>query len=140
MSDEMRAEMKQEIKEELREEMRREMRWHRVPRAMRVLIVAVLVFTVMFLVGWLVMSLWNWLLPALFGFKTIGYWQAIGLMVLSRLLFGGFRAMGSRSGDGHGRRFARRWERMTPEEREKFRQAMRQWCEQPHAGAPPTAF
>ena len=125
MSDEGREEMKEQIKEEIREEMRREMRWHGVPRGMRVLIVAVLAFTVMFLVGWLVMSLWNWLLPGLFGFKAIGYWQAVGLMVLSRLLFGGFRAMGGRGRDRHGRQFVQEWGKMTPEERERFRERLR---------------
>jgi len=105
-------------------EMRKEMRWHYVPRAVRVLVIAVLFFAVLALVGWLVMSLWNWLMPGLFGLKAIGYWQAVGLMVLSRLLFGGFRAVGGRSGPSMRRRMGERWSRMTPEERERFRQGM----------------
>src|SRR5215813_3654627 len=127
MTDEMREEMKEKIKEEIREEMRSEMRWHGVPRVTRLLIIAVLCFAVMALVGWVMMSLWNWLLPGLFGFKTIGYWQAVGLMVLSRLLFGGFRAMGGPRGPSlyERRRLFRRWEQMTPEERERFREGMR---------------
>ncbi len=70
-------------------------------------------------VGVVVMALWNWLLPPLFGLHPIGFWQALGLLVLSRILFGG---MGH--GGGHGRHWRRRmeerWERMTPEERERF--------------------
>ncbi len=41
--------------------------------------------------GLAVMALWNWLLPDLFGFKRIGYWQAAGLFVLCWILFKGFK-------------------------------------------------
>ena len=41
--------------------------------------------------GFVVMSLWNWLMPSLFGFRFINFWQALGLLLLSRILFGGFR-------------------------------------------------
>jgi hypothetical protein len=83
-----------------------------------------LLFLVVFaLLGWVVMSLWNWLTPALFGWKMIGYWQAVGLIALCRLLFGGFGGPHGRGGHcGH--RSKERWEQMTPEEREKFRQGM----------------
>jgi hypothetical protein len=75
--------------------------------------------------GEVMMQLWNWLTPSLFGWHTIGFWQALGLLALSRLLFGGFRG---RPGYGWRRRMADRWEHMTPEEREKFRQGMRGGC------------
>ena len=39
--------------------------------------------------GWLVMLLWNWLMPLLFGIKVITYWQAFGICVLSKILFSG---------------------------------------------------
>ena len=66
--------------------------------------------------GFVVMSLWNWLIPALFGGRLITFWQALGVLVLSKILFGGFfRRM----------RFVDRWEKLRPEEREKFRAAMR---------------
>jgi|SRR5580704_3950997 hypothetical protein len=73
--------------------------------------------------GLVVMSLWNWLMPGLFGLKLIGYWQAMGLIVLSKLLFGGFRGSGWRG--GYRRRMSSRWQQSTPEEREKFRQGLR---------------
>jgi len=45
--------------------------------------------------GWVVMALWNWLIPSLFiGAKEIGYVQAMGLLLLSKILFGGFRGHG----------------------------------------------
>jgi hypothetical protein len=43
-----------------------------------------------FAFGWLVMILWNNLMPTLFGLTTISYWQSVGLLVLTKLLFGGF--------------------------------------------------
>lgn len=78
--------------------------------------------------GEVVMHLWNWLLPALFGVRTINFWQALGLLVLSRILFGGCGGPGShrcKSQPPTGER----WKKMTPEEREKFRADMRsRWC------------
>lgn len=64
---------------------------------------------------WLVMLLWNWLLPSLFtGARTIDYWQTLGLIALCRVLFGG---------GGHGRWGARRrWHTMNDEERAQFKQ------------------
>lgn len=43
-----------------------------------------------FLFGYFVMLLWNWLMPALFGLAIIGYWKAVGIVLLARLIFGGF--------------------------------------------------
>jgi len=77
--------------------------------------------------GYVVMSLWNWLTPALFGWHPITFWQAVGLLILSKILFGGLR--GGSGGRMHWRRRMReRWEHMTPEEREKFRKGMRDRC------------
>jgi hypothetical protein len=86
--------------------------------------------------GEIVMQLWNWLLPPLFGWRLINFWQALGLLLLCRILFGGWG--GSGGGKGHmrhrirermaermGERMRDRWEKMTPEEREKFRQGLR---------------
>ena len=67
--------------------------------------------------GEVVLQLWNWLMPSIFGWRQITFWQALGILALSRILFGGFA--------GHG--FARS-RRMTPEERERFRQRMRERC------------
>ncbi|HEX4996649.1 MAG TPA: hypothetical protein VFY29_00380 [Terriglobia bacterium] len=88
--------------------------------------------------GLVVMSLWNWLLPDLLGAKTITFAQALGLMLLSRLLLGGFRgrwAGGGFPGMMWRRRMMRRWEKMTPEERERFRAGMRSGFCGPHGGS-----
>jgi hypothetical protein len=91
-----------------------------------------------FVFGEAVYLLWNWLMPSLFHLPAItSFWQAIGLLVLSWLLFGGLRGSGPRSGYrrfGH-RRMMEHWERMTPQEREKFREWMQSRCGQTSAEA-----
>ncbi|HEX9942181.1 MAG TPA: hypothetical protein VGG03_09205 [Thermoanaerobaculia bacterium] len=99
-------------------------------RPLRVLTIAVFalmgiaVFGLLF--GLVVMSLWNWLMPALFGVRSITFWQALGVLILSRILLGGFS--GGR-GHRHDRRWRARlidrWEQMSPEERAKFRERLR---------------
>ena len=88
-------------------------------------IVGVLLFIA--LGGAIVQALWNWLLPALFGWRAVTFWQAVGLLALCRILFGGWGRHGSPR-SGLRRRMERRWEQMTPEERERFRQGMRGRC------------
>jgi len=65
--------------------------------------------------GEVVRLLWNWLLPPIFGWRQITFWQALGMLALCRILFGGFA--------GHGLSRSRH---MTREERERFRQRMRE--------------
>ncbi len=59
---------------------------------------AILGIGLAFLFGWVVMLLWNWLMPEIFGLKRVSYWQAWGLLILSCILFKDFG-----SGSGHGR-------------------------------------
>jgi len=84
-------------------------------------IIAVAVF------GFVVMSLWNWLIPSIIGWHAITYWQALGLLILSKILFSGFRGGPGRHGHWRGR-MMERWGQMTPEEQEKFREGMRMRC------------
>ena len=73
----------------------------------------------------LVFGLWNALMPSLFGLHAVTLWQALGLFVLSRVLIGGFGGWGHRMRKA---RFVRRWNDLTPEERERFQQAMGSRC------------
>ncbi len=85
----------------------------------------VAVTAIVFLLGYGVMSLWNWLMPVIFGLTTITFWQAIGLFILSKIFFGGFK--GGRGGGGPRfwkQRMAERMEKMTDEEKEHFRAKM----------------
>ena len=84
--------------------------------------------------GGVVQYLWNWLLPALFGWREVSFWQAVGMLALCRILFGGFGLHGS----GHSsfrRRMEERYGRMSPEERERFRQRIRERFGEGGAGA-----
>ncbi len=77
-------------------------------------------------VGFVVMELWNLLMPTIFAVRAITFWQSLGLLLLSKLLFGSFRpGMG---GPRWRRRMQDRWQQMTPEEREKFKHGMRGRC------------
>jgi Ca2+/H+ antiporter, TMEM165/GDT1 family len=100
------------------------MKRYRFVRGLKFVLFAALFVTVL---GFVVMSLWNWLMPALFGWHLINFWQAVGVLVLSKILFGGFRGHPGRHLYWR-RRMMERWEQMTPEEREKFRQGMRGRC------------
>jgi len=75
--------------------------------------------------GEAVRLLWNWLLPTLFGWREIGFWQALGILVLCRILVGGFGLHGH-ARSGIRRRMEERCGHMTPEERERFRQHVRE--------------
>ena len=83
-----------------------------------------------FIGGEIVMRLWNWLVPMLFGLRQITFWQAIGILALCRILFGshGFRGGRPNFRRRIQERMDERWERMTPEERERLRQSWRGRC------------
>lgn len=100
------------------------MRRNRFLRILKVAVIAVIAVTV---VTFVVMSLWNILMPSIFAVRTISFWQALGLLVLSKILFGGFRP-GMRGGPRWRKRMMERWEQMTPEERQKFREGIRHGC------------
>lgn len=104
-------------------------------------ILAVIAFVA--LGGWIVMSLWNWLLPVLFGWRLITFWQALALLLLCRILFGGFRLHGGGPRRSMRQRMAERWEQMSPEEREKHRAKYCRWGwtppSEPGSSTPPSA-
>ncbi len=86
---------------------------------------ALLLIAAIAVLAGIVMALWNAVVPFVFpGAHWVDYPHALGLLILSRILFGGFRGRGG----WHGGRRWRRWEAMTPEEREQFRQGMKSRC------------
>lgn len=82
--------------------------------------------------GGIVMLLWNAILPDLLGIQFITYWQAVGLLLLCRILFGNFGK--GRPGAGtppqwKGRsQWREKWMNMTPEERERMKEEWRERC------------
>ena len=77
-------------------------RWDGVPNWAKYTLYAVLGIAGAFLMGLLfgnlIMWLWNWLMPKLFGLPTIGFWEGLGLFLLAKILFG----FGGGSGSGEG--------------------------------------
>jgi hypothetical protein len=92
-----------------------------------------LVLVAVALLAWIVMLLWNWVMPGLFvggaPIAHLDYGRAVGLLILCRILFGGFR--GRHGGHGRGRDRWLRWQAMTPEEREQFRSTRMGRCRNP---------
>jgi hypothetical protein len=95
---------------------------NRVQKAVKIAMVAVVATVVL---GFAVKFLWNALVPPIFGWHTITWLQAVGLLVLSKILFGGFHRHGGGGRNHWKQRMKERWEHMTPEEREKFRSGIR---------------
>jgi len=85
------------------------------------------VIAVLALLGLAVMLLWNALVPGLFRAPPLQYWQALGLLILSRILFGGLRGRGWH-GHWRQRMWRERWENMTPEERARMREHFQRRC------------
>jgi len=79
--------------------------------------------------GYIVMTLWNNILTPVVGVRVIDFGQALGIFVLSKILFGGFRGGGWRGGGRYWNSEMRnKWQNMTPEEQEKFKQQWRNRC------------
>ncbi len=83
------------------------------------------------LVGWTTMTLWNWLMPPIFSLVYINFWQALGLLALSRILFGG---LGSSSGSWAKKKqhwkakMQGKWQNMSEDERADWRSKFERHC------------
>lgn len=87
-----------------------------------------------FIGGEIVLHLWNWLLPSLFGWREITFWQGLGLLALCRILFGGHGLHSSARSKAR-RRMEEHREHRSTEERERLRQAVREhWGTGPFGG------
>lgn len=87
------------------------------------------------LFGWVVMALWNAVMVPVLGVNVISFWQAFGLLILSRILVGGF-------GGSHGRRrgnWQQKWEGMSPEERERIRSRWKHHFDEGHTDTDDTS-
>ncbi len=92
----------------------------------------VLGFAFVALLGTVTMGLWNWLVPKMFTGPSITFWEALGLFLLSKILFGGFGKGGNHRGGPWKNYWKEKWSGMTPEEREVFKKKMKdKWCHKP---------
>lgn len=92
----------------------------KIGKIIKVILIAIVAVAVF---GYVVMALWNRLIPPIFGWHSVTFWQAVGLLVLSKILFGGFRGGPGRGMHWRGR-MKEKWAQMSPEEREKFSRGM----------------
>ncbi len=96
--------------------------------AVRLFQIALILTIVIAGFGQAVLQLWNWLMPGIFGLPSLTFWQAVGLLGLSWILFGGWRGFPG-GGSRYWRRGMReRWEQMTPAQREEFRRGLESRC------------
>lgn len=88
--------------------------------------IPLIIIGVVALLALAVHGLWNHVLTDVLNVKSITYWQALGILALAKILFGGFPCRGGRCGPGmwRERMMMKRWESLTPEEREKMRDEM----------------
>jgi hypothetical protein len=99
------------------------------------------IFAVIVPLGFIIMALWNNILAVVIPITAINFWQALGLFLLSRILFGGFP--GKPGWAGHGRRrhemeeMRAKWFNMSPEEKVQFKQDWKNRCRTGPAPASP---
>ena len=86
-------------------------RGHKVLKIIGMTFVGLLFAAVFALVFGLVLkALWNWLMPAIFGLGVITYWQAFGILILAKLLFGTFHPHHRESSSPFHKRFHDKWQ------------------------------
>ncbi len=105
-------------------------------RGSKGLLIALSVIAVSAIVAFIVMSLWNMILPeAVSGVNPINFWQALGLLILCKILFGGFHGGWKHKRQQWKDKMNARLQNMTPEEREAFKQDLRNRCRAPWSRA-----
>lgn len=97
----------------------------------RIIFMPIAIAAGVFIFGSVVMLLWNSLLPVVLGVKAITFWQAIGILVLSKILFGGFCGHGRHRCYHHGHDWHGRWAHLTPEQKEKMKAEWKGRCCEP---------
>jgi len=92
--------------------------------------IAIMIVICIFLLSAVVMFLWNHILVPVLNINVITIWQALGIFILSKILFGGFKGKGGRCGEskGKGRMMMENWHNMSPEEKDAFKEKLRSRC------------
>ena len=98
------------------------------PQKAALLLMAILAFV--FVMGAIVMLLWNAILPSVLGVKRLTYWQGVGLFMLAKILLGGWpgRGMKHRYREKK-RRWKDKWMNMSEEERARFKDKWKERCQ-----------
>lgn len=77
-----------------------------------------------------VMWLWNYAVVPVFNIGPLSYWQAMALLVLSKILLGGFRMRPGGSWSGYRSKWRNKWGKMSDEERDRFKEEWKQRCQE----------
>jgi len=93
----------------------------------RILLFILLGVVAVFVFGNIVMWLWNYALAPAINIRTVTFWQALGILILSKILFSSFGG-GRRPRRNWRERMRDKWSNMSPEEREKFKGQYENWC------------
>jgi hypothetical protein len=101
--------------------------WRRFHPLKILFFVAVFIAFVLAL-GWVVMFLWNAILPDAIGVKPLTFWKAVGLLVLAKILFGGFGRGKGRWGNSSRSHWRNKWKNMSGEEREQMKLKWKARC------------
>jgi hypothetical protein len=92
-------------------------------------LILLFVFVFLVLLGFIIMALWNNILVPVLHISSINFWQALGIFLFSKILFGGFHGpWRGRLRNNWKERMKEKWNKMTPEEQEKFKQDWRSRC------------
>jgi len=102
----------------------------------KVIGIIILVIIGVFVFGSIVMLLWNALMPVIFHLPLISFWQALGLLILTKILFGGFRGGGPRA-QWKKDKLKDAWKNMTPEQKEKLKSEWGRRCRMPFQSKEP---
>jgi hypothetical protein len=129
MMDEIKNEIREEIRKEFQKDWEKEKRknpscdadswWEERRMGMKIFLGFLMglgFIGLIFLFGWVVMLLWNWLIPEIFGLTRISYWQGWGLLVLSSILFKDFPSGGNDGGKKSDRRRRKELRKLMDEE------------------------
>ncbi len=87
-----------------------------------------LIVGVVFLFGWIVMQLWNYALVPALHVGALTFWQGLAILILSRILFGGFGKGGGWKQSNKHQQLRQKWSSMSEEERVQFKEAWKQRC------------
>ena len=109
------------------------MRRFRIAKVIGIIILAIIG---VFVFGSIVMLLWNALMPVIFHLPLISFWQALGLLILTKILFGGFRGGGPRA-QWKKDKLKDAWKNMTPEQKEKLKSEWGRRCRMPFQSKEP---
>ena len=97
----------------------------------RAIFIPIAIVAGVFIFGHVVMFLWNGILPTVLGVHTITFWQALGILLLSKILFSGFHGGHGPHGFHRRRHLMEKWRNLSPEEREKMRSEWWNRCGNP---------